>query len=297
MNQKNLMNLIRLLRPHQWIKNIFVFAGLFFAHAWTHFSLVESALLSFIAFCLISSATYIYNDIIDYPHDKLHSVKKHRPLASQQISIATATIILILCFLLSLSLSLIISYKTTIIILSYFCLNIIYTHYIKHIVILDVFAISAGFMLRILAGTIGINIPPSPWLMFCGLMITLFLGFTKRRAEGMTLQETDFLSRKVLKEYNTVFLDKMIGITASCSIIGYGIYTLSPETIHVHHTANLIYTLPFVIYGIFRYLYLLHQKSETPHKNGEDTSKDLLTDKPLMITTLLWIFVTLWVIS
>jgi len=295
MNKISFVNLAGLLRPHQWIKNTFVFAGLFFAHAWSNIALVESILIAFTAFCFMSSTVYIYNDIIDFPHDRLHPVKKHRPLASQKISTQTAMIILILCFLLSLSLGLIISYKMTIIILSYFCLNIIYTHYLKHIVILDVFSISAGFMLRILAGTIGVNIPPSPWLMFCGLMITLFLGFTKRRAEGMTLQETDFLSRKVLKEYNTVFLDKMIGITASCSIMGYGIYTLSPETIRIHHTADLIYTLPFVIYGIFRYLYLLHQK--TSDKNGEDTSKDILTDKSLMVTTLLWVFVTLWMIS
>lgn len=295
MNKVNLVNLVSLLRPHQWIKNIFVFAGLFFAHAWGNIALVESILFTFTAFCLMSSTVYIYNDIIDFPHDKSHPVKKYRPLASQKISTQTATIILILCFLCSLSLGLLASYKVTIIILSYFCLNIIYTHFLKHIVILDVFAISAGFMLRILAGTIGVNIPPSPWLMFCGLMITLFLGFTKRRAEGMTLQEADFISRKVLKEYNTIFLDKMIGITASCSIMGYGIYTLSPETVRIHHTTNLIYTLPFVIYGIFRYLFLLHQK--TVDKNGEDTSKDLLTDTPLMVTTLLWVCVTLYMIS
>ncbi len=295
MNKTTLLNLIRLLRPHQWIKNTFVFAGLFFAHAWVNITLVESVLLAFAAFCFMSSAVYIYNDIIDFPQDRLHPVKQHRPLASQQVSSQIAMIILVLCFLLSLNLGLYISYKIAIIVLTYFCLNIIYTHYLKHMVILDVFAISAGFMLRILAGTIGVGIPPSPWLMFCGLMITLFLGFTKRRAEGMTLQESDFSSRKVLKEYTTVFLDKMIGITASCSIMGYGIYTLSSETIRVHHTANLIYTLPFVIYGIFRYLYLLHQK--TAHQNGEDTSKDLLTDKPLMLAVLLWIFVTLYMIS
>ena len=288
------MNLIRLLRPHQWIKNLFVFAGLFFAHAWYDSTLVESVILAFIAFCLMSSSVYIYNDLIDCPGDKLHPIKKHRPLASQKTSLKTAIILAILLFLSSLILSLISSYQVAMIIFSYFCLNIIYTHYLKHIVILDVFAISAGFMLRILAGTIGVNIPPSPWLMFCGLMITLFLGFTKRRAEGFVLQATDFASRKVLREYNTIFLDKMIGITASCSIIGYGLYTLSPDTIRVHHTANLIYTIPFVIYGIFRYLYLLHQK--TAQSMGEDTSKDLLTDMPLMITVLLWVLMTFYMI-
>jgi 4-hydroxybenzoate polyprenyltransferase len=289
------VNFIHLLRLHQWIKNVFVFAGLFFGHAWNNIHLVEFVILIFVSFCLMSSAVYIYNDIIDYPYDKLHPVKKRRPLASQQISTQTAKSILALCFLFSVILGSIVSDKITLIVLGYFCLNIIYTHILKHMVILDVFAISLGFMLRILSGTIGAGIPPSPWLMFCGLMITLFLGFTKRRAEGMTLQETDFSSRRVLKEYATIFLDKMISVTASCSIMGYGIYTLSPETIRVHHTTNLIYTLPFVIYGIFRYLYLLHQK--TVSKTGEDTSKDLFADKPLIVTVLLWIFVTLYTIS
>jgi 4-hydroxybenzoate polyprenyltransferase len=291
----NFLIFIRLLRPHQWIKNLFVFAGLFFAHAWVDLRLVESALIVFMAFCFMSSSVYIYNDLIDYPQDRLHPVKRHRLLASQKISLSIARVTTLLLLIAALTLALTASYPVAIIILSYFCLNIVYTHYLKHVVILDVFAISAGFMLRILAGTTGLHIPPSPWLMFCGFMITLFLGFTKRRAEGFVLEETHFSSRPVLKEYNTIFLDKMIGITASCSIIGYGLYTLSPETIRVHHTTNLIYTIPFVIYGIFRYIYLLHQKAA--QSRGEDTSKDLFTDLPLIMTVLLWGGVTFYLIS
>jgi 4-hydroxybenzoate polyprenyltransferase len=288
------VNYLRLLRPHQWVKNIFVFIGLFFAHAWNQMPLLESVSIAFISFCLISSSVYIYNDIIDSPQDRLHPTKKNRPIASQKISIKTAAIISIMLFLIAFGLSLIVSQKITLIILSYFLLNILYTHYIKHMVILDVFAISAGFMLRILAGTIGINIIPSPWLMFCGLMLTLFLGFTKRRAENMITHETYALPRKILKEYNSVFLDKMISITAGSSIIGYALYTMSPETIRFHHTANLIYTIPLVIYGIFRYLYLLHRETK---QMGEDTAKDLLTDIPFMLTLVLWILLTFYMIG
>lgn len=284
--------LIRLLRPHQWIKNSFVLVGLIFAHAWTQINVVEQVLCAMLAFCLMSSAVYIYNDISDRATDRLHPQKKHRPIANNDISCITAIILSALLFCFAAFLGWSVSLVVLIILLSYVLLNITYTHVLKNIVIIDVFAIATGFMLRILAGTIGVGIIPSQWLMFCGLMITLFLGFTKRRAENIAIQQQSII-RPVLKNYNAIFLDKMISITASCSIIGYGLYTMSPDTTHFHHTANLIYTIPFVIYGIFRYLYLLHNAVQ---RVGEDTAKDLLLDKHLFFTVIGWFVVVVLLI-
>jgi 4-hydroxybenzoate polyprenyltransferase len=290
----NSFKLIKLLRPHQWIKNIFVLTGLIFANAWTDFPVVLSVLLATTAFCLMSSAVYIYNDSVDIDQDRLHPTKKNRPLPSGKISISVARLILGILFIFAVGLGFIVSWQAAVILLSYFVLNLAYTHSLKHIVILDVFAISMGFMLRILAGTVGVGISPSQWLLFCGLMITLFLGFTKRRAESKLMRKDLHFTREVLKEYNQIFLDKMIVITASCSVIGYGLYTMSSQTIVAHHTQNLIYTLPFVVYGIFRYLYLLHRAVEN---TGEDMAKDLVRDKHLLVTFLLWLIVTVGIIA
>jgi 4-hydroxybenzoate polyprenyltransferase len=291
---KKLFSFIHLLRPHQWIKNAFVFVGLIFGHMWNQPIIINQVIFAAIAFCLMSSAVYIYNDIIDHPLDRLHPLKKNRPLPNGRISIKAAAILAVMLFVLALGFGELASNKVIIILLSYVVINLLYTHWLKHMVILDVFAIASGFMLRILAGTIGVGITPSQWLMFCGLMITLFLGFTKRRAEILIMQEQEELPRKVLREYNHIFLDKMIGITASCSIIGYGLYTMSAETLRVHNTANLIYTIPFVVYGIFRYLYLLHK---TDVHAGQDTSKDLWQDKHLIVTVLVWFLLTLLIIT
>jgi 4-hydroxybenzoate polyprenyltransferase len=285
---------VKLLRPYQWIKNIFVLTGLIFANAWSDIHAVVLVFLATAAFCAMSSAVYIYNDIVDIDQDRLHPSKKHRPLPSGKISFSAAQLILGILFIAGMSIGLVVSWQAGSILLSYFLLNIAYTHSLKHIVILDVFSISLGFMLRILAGTVGVGIAPSQWLLFCGLMITLFLGFTKRRAEGKLMGNDLHFTREVLNDYNQVFLDKMIGITASCSVIGYGLYTMSDKTVLEHHTQNLIYTLPFVVYGIFRYLYLLHRPVEN---KGEDMAKDLVKDKHLLITFLLWLVSTIILIA
>ncbi|MDX2165109.1 MAG: decaprenyl-phosphate phosphoribosyltransferase [Gammaproteobacteria bacterium] len=287
-------SLIKLLRPHQWIKNIFVLTGLIFANAWSDIHTIILVFLATAAFCMMSSAVYVYNDIVDIEQDRLHPSKKHRPLPSGKISFSTAQLILGILFIAAISVGLVVSWQAALILLSYFVLNVAYTHSLKHIVILDVFSISLGFMLRILAGTVGVGIAPSQWLLFCGLMITLFLGFTKRRAEGKLIGKDLHFTREVLNDYNQVFLDKMIGITASCSVIGYGLYTMSDKTVLEHHTQNLIYTLPFVVYGIFRYLYLLHRPLEN---KGEDMARDLVKDKHLLVTFLLWLVSTILLIA
>jgi 4-hydroxybenzoate polyprenyltransferase len=171
-------------------------------------------------------------------------------------------------------------------------LNIAYSLWLKHVVILDVFCIATGFMLRILAGTIGVGIPPSKWLLLCGLMITLFLGFAKRRAEFITLANGKEYHRKVLLKYGAILLDQLVSICAVAVILSYSLYTMSPETVHIHHTENLIYTVPFVIYALFRYIFLLH------HSNGGgDPTRDLLRDKHIVISVLGWAFLTFYLLK
>lgn len=286
-------SIIKLLRPHQYIKNGFVLLGPLFAHQWSSQTLIE-AVLAFFAFCCMASAVYILNDIMDIDADREHPVKCHRPLPSGQVPLPLAKFLLIGMLCASLVLSLAVSLWATLFVSIYFVMNILYSWRLKHVVILDVFIISTGFMLRILVGTVGLGIAPSVWLLLCGLMVTLFLGFSKRRAELLMLESSggsSNLTRKVLDDYSPALLEQFISVTAACTILSFGLYTVSPQTIALHGTDNLIYTLPFVIYGIFRYLFLLHHKAK-----GNDTAKDLLTDWHLLLTVSVWIVTTLWVL-
>ena len=286
--------IIKLLRPHQYIKNGFVLLGPLFAHQWSTQTLTQAA-LAFFAFCCMASAVYVLNDLMDIDADREHPIKCRRPLPSGQISLSLAKLLLLGMFIGSILLSLAVSPWVTLFVLIYFAMNILYSWRLKHVVILDVFIISAGFMLRILAGTVGLGIAPSVWLLLCGLMVTLFLGFSKRRSELLMLEssgESSNLTRKVLDDYSPAMLEQFISVTAACTILSFGLYTMSPQTIALHGTENLIYTLPFVIYGIFRYLFLLHHKAK-----GNDTAKDLLTDWHLLVTVLAWVATTLWVLA
>jgi 4-hydroxybenzoate polyprenyltransferase len=174
----------------------------------------------------------------------------------------------------------------------YGAMNLAYSFSLKSVVILDVFIIAAGFILRILAGTLGIGVPPSQWLLVCSLFLTLFLGFTKRRSELLSVSADFITHRKALLHYNPALLDKMIGICAGAALMSYSLYTMSPATAYVHGTENLIYTIPFVAYGMFRYLYLLHAKHA-----GTDTSRELARDPHLLVTVLGWGLATFWLIA
>ena len=286
------MELLRLMRPHQWVKNSFVLTGLIFGHAWHSPTLVIQAFTAFAAFCLISSTIYVINDIIDIEEDKHHPTKRNRPLPSGKLTISTAAIFAAILGVAGLLLAALASYKVVIILLIYGLMNLAYSVKLKHIVILDVFIIATGFMLRILAGTLGLGIPPSQWLLLCGLMVTLFLGFSKRRAEIIVLSGDKTAHRKVLEEYSPVLLDKMIVITAAGLIMSYSLYTMSAETILIHRTANLVYTVPFVIYGVFRYIYLLHHQ-----RSGGDPSRDLVRDPHMLTVLLAWFITTIVLIA
>jgi 4-hydroxybenzoate polyprenyltransferase len=289
---KILSVLLRLMRPYQWVKNAFVFTGLLFGHAWSDANLVVNAVTVFAAFCLLSSAIYTLNDIVDIEQDKRHPKKRTRPLAAGLVSVPAALALAALLSVIGLGLAYSVSLRVVIILVGYALMNIAYSLRLKHVVILDVFIIATGFMLRILSGTLGIGIPPSQWLLLCGLMVTLFLGFTKRRAEIIALTEDKAAHRKVLEHYSPVLLDKMIGVTAAGLIMSYSLYTMNADTIRIHGTANLIYTVPFVMYGVFRYIYLLHHQSR-----GGDPSHDLVRDPHLFIVVGAWLIATILLIA
>lgn len=286
------MLMLRILRPHQWIKNGFVLLGVLFSHQWDY-PVLFSAFLAFITFCAIASAVYVLNDILDVEADRQHPVKCKRPIASGEVSVNQAWMLFVaLALFAGAAAAWGVGPWALLFVVAYAVLNVGYSWRLKHVVILDVFIISAGFMLRILTGTVGIGIEPSQWLLLCGLMVTLFLGFAKRRAELLMLESSGHRDRaamrRVLDDYSPIMLEQLIAVSAACTILSYGLYTVSTETVALHGTHNLIYTLPFVIYGIFRYLYLLHHKA-----SGNDTARDLLTDKHMLATVALWLIVTL----
>lgn len=275
---------IKLLRPHQWVKSGFVFVGLLFGHGWQNPALVTQVLLAAAGFSLAASAVYVGNDLVDRDRDRRHPDKCRRPLASGAVSVQHALMLGAFCLAAALALSWQASSDVFGIVVAYLLLNVGYTLGLKHVVLLDVFIISAGFMLRILAGTIGVAIAPSNWLLLCGLMVTLFLGFAKRRAELMALDEDAAGHRRVLEDYDPVVLDKLIGVCAAATIVSYSLYTVSPETVALHGTERLVATVPFVVYGMFRYLFLLHRRS-----GGGDPATQLLTDRHLLVACFCWL--------
>jgi len=286
------LDYVRVMRPHQWAKNAFVFVGLIFGHAWNVPHMVLAACLAFAAFSLAASAVYIVNDYADRERDRAHPKKRLRPLASGRIGGRAALALAALLAAGGIALGLIASPVVALIVAAYGAMNLAYSFRLKNVVILDVYVISAGFILRILAGTLGIGIPPSQWLLVCSLFLTLFLGFTKRRSELAAAGEDFMIHRKALLHYNPALLDKLIGICAGLALMSYSLYTVSPATARIHGTENLIYTIPFVAYGIFRYLYLLHAKTA-----GADASRELVTDRHTLVTIVGWFAATLLLIS
>lgn len=287
-----LIPLFKLMRPHQWIKNGFVLLGLLFGHAWNEPDKLYQALAAFAAFSLFASAVYVLNDLIDREQDRQHPTKRRRPLAAGTVSVPQAVLLGALCFLGGSALALTVAGGAPWIFFVYVALNIAYSFGLKHVVILDVFVIAAGFMLRILAGTIGIGIAPSHWLLLCGLMITLFLGFAKRRAELGALEVDNASHRRVLEHYTETLLDQFIGIAATATLVSYALYTVSAETVALHGSRSLIFTLPFVLYGMLRYLWRLHRQG-----GGGDPALELLSDPHLLAAAGSWLLLVLAILS
>ncbi len=277
--------ILKLIRVKQWIKNFFVFGPIIFSRHLFDMQYVYSAFIAFLCFCLLSSSIYVINDIVDRNIDKLHPEKKNRPIASGKISVGTGIVIISVLIIAALYLNSFLGKMFWLASLSYCVLNIFYSFWFKQIVLLDVFSIAGGFMLRVMGGAMAINVIASPWLIICTLFVSLFLGFAKRRSELVTMNSIKGgITRKVLSDYDIPFLDIMLMITASGMAISYSLYTVSERTIKELHTENLIYSTVFVLYGIFRYLYLLFKKNL-----GEDTAQVLLKDIPIMINILIWI--------
>lgn len=292
MRKHAIQRYVELIRPSQWIKNIFVFTGLIFSEQLSNAHLLFNTTIAALSFAMVSSSIYILNDIIDQESDKHHPQKKNRPLATGDISLKSAVLLMAFFCFTGLLVGFLLS-KTIFFLLScYIIINILYCIKLKHLAIIDVFCISAGFMLRILVGTLGVGIAPSKWLLLCGLMITLFLGFTKRRAELAQLKENAGSHRKVLQHYELIFLDQVITICATGVILGYSLYTMSPDTIAVHHTDNLLFTVPFVIFAIFRYIYIIIVKN-----GAGDPTKELLKDKHILVSVLCWFLSSLYILN
>lgn len=283
---------IRLARPHQWVKNGFVLVGWIFGHGWRDPALTTQAGLAFAAFCLVSSAVYTLNDVLDRAADRAHPRKRDRPVASGAVGVGAALAFALALAAAGLALAVRVSPAAAAIAGGYIALNIAYSLGLKHVPILDVFMIAGGFMLRILAGTLGIGIAPSHWLLVCGLMVTVFIGFTKRRAELIALDGAGGDHRPVLEEYSPELLDKMISISAAGVISAYALYTVDEATVRLHGTDELLWTLPFVLYGVFRYIYLLHRRG-----GGGDPAWDLLHDRHLAVAAAGWLAATVWILA
>ena len=268
-----------------------MFTGILFSHRWGEAALWYQVVLAAAAFSLVSSGIYALNDIADREQDRIHPRKCRRPVASGAISVPMAWISGLGVLAIGLVLAAWVSPMAFGLIALYAVLNSAYSVSLKHVVVLDIFIIAAGFMLRILVGTSGLGIEPSRWLLLCGFMVTLFLGAAKRRAELMDAVAGGGEHRKVLEHYSPALLDLILGVTATASILTYGLYTMSAATIALQGTADLIYTLPLVIYGLFRYLYRLYASG-----SGGDPSIDLIRDPHLLVTLLLWFGTTFWLV-
>ena len=277
-------DIILAMRPHQWTKNFFIYAALIFSQNIFNLPLLVKTTIAFSAFCLISSALYIFNDLKDLAEDKLHPLKSKRPIASGKIKKSTAILMIVILGLLGFSSAFTLNKNYFIIILVYFLIQMAYSIKLKHIVILDVFVVALGFLIRVVAGGLAIEVSLSSWLLICTILLALFLALSKRRHELVLLEDEASDHRPILEEYSPYLLDQMIAVVTASTVIAYCLYTISEETVTKFGTKNLIFTVPFVLYGIFRYLYLIHQKSE-----GGSPEALLVKDKPLLIAIFLWI--------
>ena len=287
----NVSAIVSLLRPKQWVKNGFVCTGVLFGARWHQLETVQAMALTFVAFCLMGSCVYVINDYIDREADREHPIKRNRPLAIPTVTTAQAVAAAVACAAVSLTAAWFADSRVLLIILLYLIINSAYSLRLKHQAVIDVFCIAVGFMLRIIAGTWGIRIPPSGWLLLTGMFLTLFLGFAKRRAEWADAVG-EHGRRPVLRVYSQELLDTFLSITTTGTVLSYGLYTLDAKTIELHRTDKLIYTLPLVLFGLFRYLFLLHGRN-----TGEDPSAHVFTDRQILLCGLAFAGSTFWLLS
>jgi 4-hydroxybenzoate polyprenyltransferase len=279
------------LRPSHWIKNLFILLPLVFGKKLFVSPENLHVILAFLIFSMAASSGYLLNDIIDYPLDKKHRLKRLRPIISGKVSIKNAFITACALAILSLLFSFLLNIYFGWLIVAYFLLNLIYTKMLKDLVIIDIFCIGAFFLLRIMSGSVVAGVVLSHWIIFMTVFLALFLGFNKRRQELAIFDEKLFAHRNVLSKYNTYFIDQMISIVTSSIVIFYMLYTVDSRTIKEFGNNHLLLGVPFVYYGIFRYLYLVHKENK-----GDDPTNVLLSDIPMQINLILWLAVCICVI-
>ncbi|MBN1484850.1 MAG: decaprenyl-phosphate phosphoribosyltransferase [Chloroflexia bacterium] len=271
------------MRPKQWTKNVFVFAGVVFSRSLLNPAAMAKSLLAFTYFCMASSAVYLINDVVDIEGDRIHPSKRNRPIASGRLrpglavgaAIGLVTVSLALAFWLDLIFGLVL--------LAYFGLMVAYSFYLKNVVILDVFALAFGFVLRAAGGALAIQVAISPWLLVCMLLLALFLGLAKRRHELILLNNDASRHRRILQEYSPALLEEMVSVVTASTVMAYSLYTVFAPNLPKEPYPYMMFTIPFVIYAVFRYLYLVYQKD-----GGGSPEEILLRDLPFLFNLLLW---------
>ncbi len=288
--------LVRALRPHQWVKNVFVLAALFFSAGeqgslGADLGAVGRTLLALLAFCLGSSAIYLVNDVLDVESDRAHPTKRKRPIAAGEVSIRAALVLSAACVTGALALGWFAGGRppgVAAVVLGYMLLNLAYSLRLKHVVLLDAFCIAGGFILRVLAGGLAAGAQVSHWLFLCTLFLALFLALAKRRAESDLLGDARAGHRATLGEYDRGFLDQMVTVLAATTILCYAMYTVDEGTIRRFGSDRLIWTVPFVVFGLGRYMLLV----QTQRGGGSPTRILLGADGPFLVNALLWVLAT-----
>jgi 4-hydroxybenzoate polyprenyltransferase len=275
--------LLASLRPEQWTKNLFVFAGVLFGGRLTDVAALGRATAAFAIFCALSGVVYLLNDLVDREADLGHPLKRLRPIASGQLSAQTAAVAAAALAAIAIGASVMLSPAFALLAVIYVALLAAYSFVLKHLVIIDALTIAAGFVLRAAAGAVAVTVPISHWLLVCTTLLALFLVLSKRRHELTLLTDGAMTHRPILNEYSPYLLDQMIAVVTASTLVAYSVYATSTETAERLHTTRLGLTIPFVLYGIFRYLYLVHQK-----RAGGSPADLLLTDRPLLACVGLW---------
>lgn len=278
-----LAGLVRSLRPAQWAKNTFVLAPLVFAGGLAVPGALTRALVAFAAFCAASSAVYLTNDLRDREQDRNHPRKSRRPIASGALPVGVAAAAALVLGACALAAAPALGREFTLALIAYLALQVLYTLWLKRVVIVDALAIALGFVLRVYAGAAAVAVAVSPWLFLCTIFLALFLAFSKRRHELVLLADGATSQRGVLSEYSPAFLDQMMNVVTASAVVCYALYAVAPETVAKHGGRSLLATVPLVLFGIFRYLYLVYQRQEE-----RNPTESILRDPPFLINMALW---------
>jgi len=278
-----LIALLESMRPRQWTKNLFVFAGIVFAQRLFDVPALIDSIAAFCLFCLLSSAVYLVNDVADAEKDREHPTKRSRPIASGRLPKSLALVTAIIIAALGVGLSFALPPSFALLAVTYLALNLLYSFVLKHMVILDALAVAVFFVIRAAGGSAAIAVEISHWLLICTLLLALFIALSKRRHELVLLEDNASAHRASLTEYSPYLLDQMIAVVTASTLMAYVLYTVDARTLAEFGTKRLIYTIPCVIFGIFRYLYLIHQKGE-----GGNPDRIILSDRPFLVNLFVW---------